>query len=178
MPRDTVDAVETEANVSTETGPPVFKFESHFKRDRLDARAIIWSLLNRPDEWTYWAGKQRLHHAPSNHNFRIGTRFGFWRLIRTNHCSCTTSTRKFQRGQVWELNRAYKTWKANHGNALLTARREADALAMRKAGEAARAGEMKMHQQFVDHFIRTPSQPPVNENGFLSHNNNMGAHCT
>jgi hypothetical protein len=67
---------------------PTFPPRSWHRPDRLDARPVIWSLDNHPEEWEpaderpYWL----LLHKPSGHVFRIAG--GLARLTAPDECSC------------------------------------------------------------------------------------------
>lgn len=90
---------------------PTFKRRWWFKRDRLDARPVIWSLYNRPDDWEQ-TSQYRLTHKPSRHVFWVGNGYGFYGLYEAN-CSClSTSNRgRFQPFQQRAFHRAFLTWR-------------------------------------------------------------------
>lgn len=90
---------------------PTFKPRWWYRNDRLDARPVIWSLKNRPEEWEpadrrpHWM----LKHKPSGHVFRIA--FGPARLVAPTDCGCLqNSVGRFQRFQSWRLKWAAAEW--------------------------------------------------------------------
>src|SRR5258708_16177680 len=53
---------------------PTFEPRWWYRADRLDARPVIWSLKNRPEEWTVnYGGRPHyyLKHHPTNHTFSL-----------------------------------------------------------------------------------------------------------
>ncbi len=98
---DIQHAVEAEKPKAT---MPEFKRKWWYRRDCLDARATIWSLENRPEEWEanplYWPGYVR--HVPSDH---IYSQHG--NLI-AHECGC--SGYPFQRGQQARLAKAVRAF--------------------------------------------------------------------
>jgi len=100
----------------TETSAlPEFKPRWWYKADRLDARPVIWSLDNHPEEWRVThEGNYNLTitHIPSNHQFWSCLAMGY-RLYRAD-CSCSSSSsRKWQRFQFWTVGRAIRQWVRN-----------------------------------------------------------------
>lgn len=66
---------------------PVFgpRWHSH---SRLDIRPVLWSLRNRPEEWSQT--EYTLRHDPSGHEFWIANGFWFYGLYGSDdNCSCT-----------------------------------------------------------------------------------------
>lgn len=92
---------------------PVFKSRWWYSDKRLDARPVIWSLDNRPEEWVLLGpGKdhERLCHMPSDH--KLWTR-GLIKGDLQARCSC--SGRGWQIFQRASLRRAMNRWIRKHG---------------------------------------------------------------
>jgi hypothetical protein len=89
---------------------PTFKPRWWFKVDRLDARPVVWSLRNRPQEWSRKGKRYTLTHMPSQHTFWIGNGVGSYGLYDAD-CGCSTIERKFQRFQQITFHRAYRSWR-------------------------------------------------------------------
>jgi len=99
--------------------PPTFKPHWWYKKNRLDARPVIWSLYNHPKDWSM-STPNRLLHAPSNHEFWVGSGKMYTRLydaqMQSGSCSCLHQSergrfQRFQKGRFW---RAYQHWNRNH----------------------------------------------------------------
>lgn len=88
--------------------PPKFKPRWYFSHNRLDARPVIWSLENHPEEWQVDVPGLSILHKPSKHTFWIGES-GPARLFPTE-CSCHTTSRLFQPLQEGAFRRAYTSW--------------------------------------------------------------------
>lgn len=102
----------------------------------LDIRPVLWSLRNRPNEWTYDRGRYCIEHKPSRHEFWISNGFWFYRLYEAHGCSCKSDARgSFSFLQKIAFDRAYNHWKRNHADAI-------------RAKEAA-----KINEQFRQHFL-------------------------
>jgi hypothetical protein len=101
-----------EAARAKEVALPIFEPEWWFSRWRLDARPVIWSLLNHPEEWKE-TSPGVMFHTPSLHEFRLG----YDRLSRPlgllhAQCSChTDTTNHFQHFQDRAVRRAWRRWK-------------------------------------------------------------------
>lgn len=97
---------------------PTFKARWWHRADRLDARPVIWSLRNRPEEWTWVLfadgtnSGRRIVHVPSAHQFWVATR-GFYRLERAN-CGCNDAGGRFQLFQQGAFHRAFIRWRHDH----------------------------------------------------------------
>ena len=96
---------------------PAFKQRWWFRKDRLDARPVAWSLINRPEEWD-WSRTRNgdilsphvIVHKPSNHEFWVYGR-GFYRLWSAD-CGCSRAERgQFQRFQQGLFHRAFMQWR-------------------------------------------------------------------
>lgn len=94
---------------------PVFKARWWFKPDRLDARSVIWSLYNHPEEWRFThEGNPNLTitHIPSKHEFWCCRTMGF-RFYQAD-CGCSMSSRKWQMFQREGVAKAMRHWKRWH----------------------------------------------------------------
>lgn len=89
---------------------PTFKPRWWFRTGCLDARPVIWSIYNHPDEWT--PTRYCLLHKPSQHEFWID---GRCHLYRAN-CSCTSNGGNFQPFQQRAFRRAVRWWRASQIN--------------------------------------------------------------
>ncbi len=96
---------------------PRFKPRWWYRKDRLDARPVIWSLYNHPEEWDTVRpnGNRALRpysyfqHKPSNHYFRIWA--GECHLLEQTECGCQSATRgRFQVFQKSGLRKAAQWW--------------------------------------------------------------------
>lgn len=77
---------------------PTFKWKWWYSSDRLDARSVIWSLENRPEEWEMPSYSSiSVQHKPSAHRFSI---YGGM----SADCGC--SQLRFQWGQRKRLGKA------------------------------------------------------------------------
>jgi len=113
---DTIVAPET-TPVKPEPKLPTFEWKWWFKKyGRLDARPIIWSLYNKPQDWERVAPindyPQRLRHKPSNHQFYFDTSFITQMYLVQANCGCVNQGKKFQRFQKRALKRAVNDWRA------------------------------------------------------------------
>lgn len=120
-------------NVETETKPalPVFKRRWWHRSDRLDARPVLWSLRNRPEEWR--PSYLTVLHVPSGHEF-----WCTWPcngLYRAG-CSCDT------RGEENHFQVFQSFWFRLAAQRFVRAYREAERPASERAA------------QFASHFIR------------------------
>ena len=88
---------------------PVFKREWWHSAVRLDARPVIWSLKNRPQDWSVAPRSHTfgwyLNHTPSDHSFILGHTPFFCRMYDGSLCSCQRASPrgKFQRGQKYRF---------------------------------------------------------------------------
>lgn len=132
---------EVTAELQKKDDLPVFKKRWWHRADRLDARPVIWSLDNRPDDWgraDYGPGGTLrpawiLRHKPSNHVFWFAV---VVRLeIEDNSCSCTSTRGRFQPFQNRAIKRAYRRWHARNIQPEIDAQNEATV------------------RQFYNHFI-------------------------
>lgn len=133
-----------DGRVETKPALPVFKRRWWFRDDRLDARPVIWSLENRPEEWEVDRRSRPLTitHLPSKHEFWVGMGgYHLWRApnLDGTSCGCLGLTHsgetRFQRFQQVAFRRAYRNW--------LAWNRE------RRAPEVS-----ARNNQFASHFIR------------------------
>jgi hypothetical protein len=93
-----------------DTALPVFKPRWWFRKDRLDARPVVWSLLNRPDDWI-WSSSAHcvIVHKPSLHEFWVGNGRESYRLYRAD-CGCSSEGGHFQHFQQGIFHRAFLSW--------------------------------------------------------------------
>jgi hypothetical protein len=101
----------TKSDADTTPALPTFKPRWWYEPDRLDARPVIWSLRNRPQEWEalHRGIFLRVRHKPSGHAFvadicDTGLEDG-------NRCGCARSTGKFQIFQNWAFRRAARAFR-------------------------------------------------------------------
>lgn len=97
-------------------GLPVFKRRWWFKDNRLDARPVAWSLVNRPQDWRYTDPEERvLEHIPSKHQFWVGSSRGNYHLWSAR-CGCHHQSEGggFQKFQQGLFHRAYMQWRKWH----------------------------------------------------------------
>lgn len=99
---------------------PVFQPHWWHRQDRLDARPVVWSLYNRPEDWEWKryygdvVSDAILVHKPSKHEFWVATGIGFYRLHDAN-CSCHRDTAGwFQRFQQYAFHRAFRHWRRTY----------------------------------------------------------------
>lgn len=92
---------------------PTFKPRWWHNRNRLDARPVMWSLRNRPDDWEWRNEPHTLRHKPSKHIFWVANGPGFYHLYETDGCSCLSSSNrgKFQRFQQIKFWHAFRCWR-------------------------------------------------------------------
>lgn len=111
----TVPAVPTCEISETESTPalPAFKSRWWHRADRLDARPVIWSLYNRPEDWSADHDGYTIRHNPSKHRFWIANGWGHYALYEAD-CSCMQTRGRFQRFQQSAFGRAQKHWHRNH----------------------------------------------------------------
>ncbi len=108
---------------------PQFKPRWWYRRERLDARPVIWSLDHRPEEWKLnYRGEdyENLLHLPSGHSLYSAPNILMGRLVAD--CSCRD--RQWQIFQVFGVRRAIRRWQSAHG------------------------GSVTLADQFRGHFIR------------------------
>lgn len=86
---------------------PVFPKRWWHSRKRLDIRPVLWSLRNRPGEWS--VGEYRLLHVPSKHEFWIANGRGSYRLYHAD-CSCSSANRRFSFLQQFLFHSAFRDW--------------------------------------------------------------------
>lgn len=94
--------------------PPTFEPKWYFEKYRLDARPVMWSLKNRPDDWEYAFGDSRyLKHKPSGHVFSLA--FDAVGLFDSNRCGCGTAIKgQFQMFQTGKFRKAARAWREWH----------------------------------------------------------------
>ncbi len=108
---------------------PQFKPRWWYRRGRLDARPVIWSLDHRPEEWKLnYPGElhENLLHLPSKHYLYSAPVIVMGRLVAD--CSC--QGRDWQIFQTLGVRRAIRRWLSAHG------------------------GSVTLADQFRGHFIR------------------------
>lgn len=112
--------------------PAVFKPRWWYSEERLDARAVIWSLRNRPQEWkyTYESRDMKITHVPSNHEVWISWYMDY--RLEARHCGCS-SRGAWQLFQTLAVGRAIRAW---------------------RRWERKQRGPDPIHAQFQSHFIR------------------------
>lgn len=89
---------------------PTFVRRPWYNPHRVDARPVIWSLRNRPEDWKYtWATHRNLTltHKPSGHKLWASGVMGY--KIDSDSCSCTG--RAWQFLQFFAMGRAVRAWK-------------------------------------------------------------------
>lgn len=91
---------------------PTFEARWWFSRNRLDARPVAWSLINRRSDWEYSESGTRnvLVHKPSKHEFWVGSGKGYYRLYEAD-CGCSTTGGRFQMFQQGLIDKAYQQWR-------------------------------------------------------------------
>jgi hypothetical protein len=102
----------------TKTKPkvmPNFQPKSWYSPNLLDARPMVWSLLNRPEEWRLDGGGTYLIHVPSGHYFFTSAENGY-RPANLSNCGCST-VRGYQKFQVSSVRRAMEHWMRNGSSA-------------------------------------------------------------
>lgn len=98
----------SEPVVETVPSLPTFKPRWWYSSRRLDARPVIWSLQNHPEEWALCSTRLTITHAPSHHTFWA---FSVCRgLYSAGGCGCETSEAKFQLFQHGAYKRALRAW--------------------------------------------------------------------
>jgi hypothetical protein len=78
---------------------------------RLDFRPVIWSLLNRSEEWAWSHQGCTIVHSPSKHVFWVGNGRGHYALRSETECGCSRSRdlRAPWRDQ-FAFHRAFRAW--------------------------------------------------------------------
>lgn len=94
---------------------PVFKPRWWHRVDRLDARPVVWSLDNRPDDWVCDCGDYVLTHKRSGHSLWIANGYGLYSM-QSPGCGCTSRGGAFQRFQQRAIHRAVRRWLSRHMN--------------------------------------------------------------
>ena len=91
---------------------PIFETKWWFSKQRLDARPVIWSLVNHPEEWNE-TSPGVMFHMPSEHEFRLGHDRPFRALgLLHAQCSChNDTTNLFQHFQSRAVRQAWRQWK-------------------------------------------------------------------
>ncbi len=116
--KNSTATLELPAEIAAPSVPNLPKFQSRWwhKPNRLDARPVIWSLYNHPEEWE--PGDSRpyyfIKHTPSGHVFRM--RNGKAALVGPQECSCLGRSEqgRFQLFQGLAFKRAARVWEYNH----------------------------------------------------------------
>lgn len=112
---------------------------------KLDGRPIIWSLKNRPDDWSIDSGNCVLTHKPSDHQFWVY--MGQFYLWHTPGCGCQRGTDTyFQRGQHFRLRWALRRWKMHTKYNIQQRKKD------QKIKDAAHQQFLKTHKHFQEHF--------------------------
>lgn len=122
-----------------EKTPPQFGPQPWHSRGYLDARPVIWSLRNRPEQWErrnvtgYDDNYCIMYHKPSRHSF-YETGWG----LQSASCSCTGHPARggrFSFAQRWQVRAAFRHWR-------------------RTWGRQQRLAEIsKINEQFTAHFV-------------------------
>jgi hypothetical protein len=100
---------------------PTFKPRWWYSSQRLDARPVAWSLINRPEDWEWGRypngedGRLIILHKPSVHEFWVGSGRGFYRLHSAD-CGCSSTRGRFQHFQQGLFHRAFTQWQDAHSN--------------------------------------------------------------
>lgn len=118
-------------------GPPTFKPKWWYSANKLDARPVIWSLENHPEEWEAAGNPSpgqsfNILHKPSQHLFWVSSVLKQMNLRDGDHCSC--QGRAFQLGQSRTAYFAAQQWLYN-------------------SAERGPTGQ-EISDQFVSHFVR------------------------
>jgi hypothetical protein len=88
---------------------PVFEPRWWRSKTRLDIRPVLWSLRNRPEEWTQT--EYTIMHVPSQHEFWTANGFFSYSLYRAGGCSCTRARGGgFSLLQKFEFSAALSKW--------------------------------------------------------------------
>lgn len=89
---------------------PNFKRRWWYSERRLDARPVIWSLKNHPEEWRYrfQSRDMLITHSPSRHSVWFLFHMGY--RLDADGCSCSTRN-KWQRFQLFSVGRAVRAWR-------------------------------------------------------------------
>lgn len=92
----------------TESILPCFKSRWWYRRDKLDARPVAWSLRNRPQDWEWQTTRLKLRHIPSKHVFWTGVGGCF---LYDANCGCSHTRGRFQRFQsMFVMKPAVRAW--------------------------------------------------------------------
>lgn len=90
---------------------PDFKPRWWYRSDRLDARPVIWSLYNHPEEWEWQHVGYRINHKPSSHMFWVANGRGYYRLDSVGvPCGCLSAGGYFQMFQQIAFHKAFTWW--------------------------------------------------------------------
>lgn len=81
------------------------------KKARLDIRPVVWSLLNKPEDWKWGYNNYTIYHVKSNHQFWVTS--GPYRLYGADHCSCqqVADGTGFSIAQRYKFGVAFRAWK-------------------------------------------------------------------
>lgn len=88
---------------------PQFKPKWWYKPKRLDARPMIWSLRNKPEDWQMHESGYHLIHMPSQHHYATDPRMEY-RPLPTSDCGCGTAYAGYQPFQTFSIGRAVRSW--------------------------------------------------------------------
>src|SRR5262245_46164259 len=104
----TVPAIAAVSVTEADETLPAFKRRWWHSARRLDARPVVWSLRNRPQDWEWAHREYTIRHKPSDHVFWVANGPGFYALYEAN-CSCTSRSDRgrFQRLQQWTCHFAF-----------------------------------------------------------------------
>ncbi len=129
---------ETAIKIPEQPKVPTWKPRWWYDLRKLDARPVIWSLKNRPQDWRYdrYPRPITIIHTPSNHEFWIT--MGSSYLYRTDGCGCQRSKeQKFQKGQHFRLRWALRQWNRHYHQ---------------KLNEPSKQKKIDQHKHFQEHF--------------------------
>lgn len=98
---------------------PEFRPKWYFSDSKVDARPMLWSLENCPEDWepigyhnpkpANWSAVYGLRHKPSNH-----TLYGI-KYLPTLRADCGCNGREFQPFQVGKVRLACRRWLDSNG---------------------------------------------------------------
>lgn len=142
MPKDMLAEPQATAVESTHA-LPTFEPRWWHSANKLDARPMIWSLYNRPQDWEFIpVGYPFFRHKPSGHSFYASrmdspSPIAKYRLANSEGCSCAMTTKRYQRFQSWFVGRAYHHWRKTYWNPTHV-----------------HPAQEKVRNQFAAHFVR------------------------
>lgn len=116
-----INAVKVEDPPKKEPQRPTFKARWWHRHNRIDVRPVIWSLINKPQDWKlsrpyyYWRG-HIITHVTTRHDFRVGKTPFSCRMDDTTRCECQRQSNggRFQPFQKLAFWMAAKSFISKH----------------------------------------------------------------